>query len=282
VSNTESERSISLSGAEREFATRLAENPMDLFQGKSIGWLEDFIRITVGGGSGGASDGSGSNGVSAAYYVPGDLKVVINDLTAEPDEYVYEDDSGQWLYCNGAAVSQTTYADLYAAVGVNAFGTDSGGNFFLPDPRGRALFFTGTNTAADLGDNDGVAEASRTAKHSHTNGVTASIGSLAATAGTLATSAHSITDLGHSHSITAIQGVNPSPTTGATGFTGGDRSDVAIGGTNSNTTGISIAAHTISGTPALSGSPAVGGTIGTRTPVDTPAHLFIGSLLVRF
>jgi microcystin-dependent protein len=275
VSSSEPEN-LNLSGAERDLATRLAENPMDLFQGKSLGWLEDFIRITVDS----SSSGSGGNG---AVLPVGFSAVIQKDLTAETAEYVYTDlDGGRWLYCNGVAVSQTTYSDLYAFYGANAFGTDSGGNFFLPDARGRSLFLTGTNVAAELGDSDGVAEASRTAKHSHTNGVTASIGSLAATAGTLATSAHSITDLGHSHSITAIQGVNPSPTTGATGFTGGDRSDVAIGGTNSNTTGISIAAHTISGTPALSGSPAVGGTIGTGTPVDTPAHLFIGSLLVRF
>jgi microcystin-dependent protein len=263
VSNTESERSISLSGAEREFATRLAENPMDLFQGKSIGWLEDFIRITVGGGSGGASDGSGSNGVSAAYYVPGDLKVVINDLTAEPDEYVYEDDSGQWLYCNGAAVSQTTYADLYAAVGVNAFGTDSGGNFFLPDPRGRALFFTGTNTAADLGDNDGVAEASRTAKHSHTNGATITgapgVGSLA------------VSPSSHSHTGVVTNG---SAFDVDAGVARSIVDDLASGSTA--TTALSIA-----GTPDA-GTLAVGGTIGTGTPVDTPAHLFIGSLLVRF
>jgi microcystin-dependent protein len=262
VSSTEPEK-LNLSGAERDLAARLAENPMDLFQGKSIGWLEDFIRITVG--SGGSTSGTGSSGTSAAYYVPGDIKVTLADLTAQTSEYVFEDDSGQWLYCNGVAVSQTTYADLYAAIGANAYGTDSGGNFFLPDPRGRALFFTGTHTDADLGDNDGVALASRTAKHSHTNGVSASITG-SPDAGTLA-----ITPNPHSH---------PSPSsksfTGAgTSIGGGSTNDV---NTATETTALSITGSPSAGTLGVS----VGGTIGTGTPVDTPAHLFIGSLLVRF
>jgi microcystin-dependent protein len=221
----------------RAIASALSANPMDLIQGQLKGYIEDFIRITVGGGS---SNGSGSSGVSAAYYVPGDVKVTLADLTAQTSEYVFEDESGQWLYCNGVAVSQTTYADLYAAVGANAFGTDSGGNFFLPDPRGRALFFTGTHTDADLGDNDGVALASRTAKHSHTL--------------SLAADSHTHTYLDPLANVVNLQA-------GATpiSFPDGVATD-----------------------PTGSSAPAVSGTVGTGTPVDTPAHLFIGSLLVRF
>jgi microcystin-dependent protein len=261
VSSTEPEKLI-LSGAERELATRLSENPMDLFQGKSIGWLEDFIRITVGGGSGG-TNGSGSSGTSAAYYVPGDLKVVINDLTAQTGEYVYSDDSGQWLYCNGVAVSQTTYADLYATVGANAFGTDSGGNFFLPDPRGRALFFTGTHTNTDLGDSDGVALASRQAKHAHTNGATIT----GTPGGTFASSTH-----------THDSGTYKVPTN--------DTADSGVARAAFTTSGDQDVTGS-SGTPSATASPtagdlAVGGTIGTGTTGDAPAHLFIGSLLVRF
>lgn len=40
----------------------------------------------------------------------------------------------------GQQISQTTYANLYSIVGPNAYGTDSGGNFFLPDLRDRAIF----------------------------------------------------------------------------------------------------------------------------------------------
>ena len=41
-----------------------------------------------------------------------------------------------WLLCDGSAYSQTTYADLFAAIGT-AFGA-AGGNFNVPDLRGRA------------------------------------------------------------------------------------------------------------------------------------------------
>jgi microcystin-dependent protein len=257
VSSTEPEKLI-LSVAERELATRLSENPMDLFQGKSIGWLEDFIRITVGNGG-----GSGSGGGNTAVLPVGFSAVIQKDLTAETGEYVYTDsDGGEWLYCNGVAVSQTTYADLYAFYGANAFGTDSGGNFFLPDARGRALFFTGTNAAAELGDSDGVAEASRTAKHSHTNGATITG---APGAGTLAVASHT-----HPTVVTAAA----TTTAVDNGLAKAVIDSLVVGSTGAT-------APAITGAPSA-GTLAVGGTIGTGTPVDTPAHLFIGSLLVRF
>jgi microcystin-dependent protein len=235
-----------LSPEQRVLAQRLSDNPLDLFQGKTVGWLEDFIRITVGDGS---RSGSGSSGVSAAYYVPGDVKVTLADLTAQTSEYVFEDDSGRWLYCNGVAVSQTTYADLYAAIGPNAYGTDSGGNFFLPDPRGRALFFTGTNADADLGDNDGTALADRGAKHIHTAEVTGAPG------GTFASSTHT-------HDITTSPEL------------------VEVGAVN-------VADHAVytSSAPSATASPTLGtldASVGSGGSTDAPSHLFIGSLLVRF
>ena len=51
-----------------------------------------------------------------------------------------------WLLCDGSQVSQATYAALYAVVGANAFGTDSGGNFFLPDLKGRTVIGVGVGT----------------------------------------------------------------------------------------------------------------------------------------
>jgi microcystin-dependent protein len=191
--------------------------------------------------------------------------VIQKDLTAETAEYVYTDvDGGRWLYCNGVAVSQTTYADLYAFYGADAFGTDSGGNFFLPDARGRSLFLTGTHTNTELGDSDGVAVASRQAKHAHTNGATITG---APGAGTLAVASHT-------HALTGDVVAAPNA-----------RADIPAGGT------INVGGGSLSATgataPAITGAPnagdlAVGGTIGTGTSGDAPAHLFIGSLLVRF
>lgn len=45
-----------------------------------------------------------------------------------------------WLFCDGLAISRTTYAGLFAAIGT-AFGAGDGATTFnLPDARGRACF----------------------------------------------------------------------------------------------------------------------------------------------
>lgn len=50
-----------------------------------------------------------------------------------------------WMICNGAAISRTTYAALFAAIGT-AFGAGDGSTTFnLPDPREAALVGAGTN-----------------------------------------------------------------------------------------------------------------------------------------
>ena len=41
-----------------------------------------------------------------------------------------------WLECNGASVSRSTYADLFAAIGTT-YGSTNGSSFNLPDMRGR-------------------------------------------------------------------------------------------------------------------------------------------------
>lgn len=45
---------------------------------------------------------------------------------------------GGWLLCDGSAVSRTTYAALFAAIGTQ-YGSTSGSNFKVPDLRGRTL-----------------------------------------------------------------------------------------------------------------------------------------------
>jgi len=74
-----------------------------------------------------------------------------------------------WLACDGAAISRTTYAELYAAIGTT-FGVGDGSTTFnLPDLRGRAPVGRGSNVAVDtLGKSDGVAEANRRPQHQHT------------------------------------------------------------------------------------------------------------------
>ena len=81
-----------------------------------------------------------------------------------------------WLICDGAEVSQTTFAALYAAIG-NAFNdSPAGGNFNIPDGRGRALIGVGTGPggltpramAAEVGEENHVLTEAELATHVHT------------------------------------------------------------------------------------------------------------------
>ena len=51
-----------------------------------------------------------------------------------------------WLECNGAAVSRTTYADLFAVIGMTYGSGDGSTTFNLPDFRGRASVGQGTGS----------------------------------------------------------------------------------------------------------------------------------------
>ena len=104
-----------------------------------------------------------------------------------------------WLLCHGQAVSRTTYADLFAAIGT-AYGVGDGSTTFgLPDLRGRVV--------AGKDDMGGIVAGRLTATGSGITGAT-----LGATGGTEAhtlTSAqmpthnHAVTDPGHQHSVQA-------------------------------------------------------------------------------
>lgn len=68
-----------------------------------------------------------------------------------------------WLYCDGSAVSRTTYADLFATIGTT-YGSGNGfTTFHLPDFRGR--FLRGADNAAGIDPN----AATRTAMNSGGN-----------------------------------------------------------------------------------------------------------------
>ncbi len=73
-----------------------------------------------------------------------------------------------WLLCDGASLDRTTYAALFAVIGVT-YGSVDGTHFTLPDFRGRMPVGKGTNALVNaLGNNEGVAEANRRPKHRHT------------------------------------------------------------------------------------------------------------------
>lgn len=95
-----------------------------------------------------------------------------------------------WLNCDGAAVSRTTYAALYNAIGTT-FGAGNGSTTFnLPDGRGRATIGVGTGSGltsrtlgAAVGEETHALSTAELASHSH------------------AQSAHGHTDTGHTHNI---------------------------------------------------------------------------------
>ncbi len=86
-----------------------------------------------------------------------------------------------WLLCNGSAVSRTTYADLFSAIGTAwGYGNNST-TFNLPDLRGRFLrgrangssndpdrsSRTAINTGGNTGDNVGSLQADELKSHNH-------------------------------------------------------------------------------------------------------------------
>lgn len=103
-----------------------------------------------------------------------------------------------WLLCDGSAVSRTTYATLFGAIGINFGGGDGIATFNLPDLRGR--FVRGADHGAGRDPN----AATRTA--SAPMGPTGdSVGTVEADA--FASHQHPLTDPGHSHSAPTTNGI---------------------------------------------------------------------------
>jgi len=111
------------------------------------------------------------------------------------------------LDCDGAAVSETTYAALFAVVAYS-FGNPGGGNFNLPDLRGRVP--VGAGAGASL-----TPRAQGDAGGEETHVLTAD---------EMPSHAHSV----HAHGVPVIGGLEnlpvstPAVTDGATGYSGGD------------------------------------------------------------
>lgn len=101
-----------------------------------------------------------------------------------------------WLVCDGTAVSRTTYANLFAIIGVAHGVGDGTTTFNLPDTQGRATIGTGAGsglTVRALGDKVGaethVLDVTQIPAHTHSLTVYADTGSAAVGDGGGATSA---------------------------------------------------------------------------------------------
>ena len=79
------------------------------------------------------------NAVASASVFVGDIKASLQTAN-----------HGNWLLCDGSAVSRTTYADLFALIG-DGFGSGDGSTTFnLPDYRGKFLRGLGGDSEADI------------------------------------------------------------------------------------------------------------------------------------
>jgi len=107
-----------------------------------------------------------------------------------------------WLVCNGASVSTSTYADLFAVIGYGFGG--GGANFDLPDLRGRTI--VGVGTGAGLSARALAAEVGAETLPEHTHIINDSAGG----------HTHGITDPGHTHNTGAANATNTSTGGGGT------------------------------------------------------------------
>jgi microcystin-dependent protein/cytoskeletal protein CcmA (bactofilin family) len=124
--------------------------------------------------------------------------------------------AGGWLFCNGAAINRTTYANLFAVIGTTYGVGDGSTTFNVPDLRSRVPIGTGTGTGLST-----YALGATGGEESHT-----------LTVAEMPAHSHNITDPGHSHS-----GV---PNQASTALNGANNSTNNGGNTGAVTTGITI------------------------------------------
>jgi len=112
------------------------------------------------------TDGSGVLTWQAVQGVPSG-SVFTHASTTLPSGY---------LECNGAAVSRTTYAALFSAIGTT-WGSTSGSNFKVPDLRGEFIRGFDNGRSVDSGRSFASSQGSQYAQHNHSASATSSAGS---------------------------------------------------------------------------------------------------------
>lgn len=173
----------------------------------------------------------------------------------------------EWLECNGAAVSRSTYASLFAVIGTTFGSGDGSTTFNVPDLRGRTPFgFTSADTDFDtVGKTGGAKTVALTTgelpAHDHSSAGSHSHGGSSGSGG--GSHSHSGTTGSHSHSHTASSAGShthsySTPSYAYTTFSGAN-SDVNVpqtsgttGSSGSHTHGTDSQSHTHSFTTGSS------------------------------
>jgi microcystin-dependent protein len=124
------------------------------------------------------------------------------------------------LFCDGSAVSRTTYAALFAKIGTQHGAGDGATTFNVPDYRG--MFLRGFDAGRGVDTGRAFASFQDDEIESHGHGVT-------------------INDPGHIHTLPGNT-IRPGP-----GIGGGSTQEYAGGATNAATTGITASANNTGG-----------------------------------
>lgn len=134
-----------------------------------------------------------------------------------------------WLECNGSAISRTTYANLFAAIGT-LYGVGNGTTTFnLPDLRGEFVRGWDNGRSADPGRTMGSNQVAANNPHTH-----------AATA-TNPAHTHAVNDTGHNHTLTDPTHTHAGQVGTGTGSGVAGGSGVTQGGIAAAATGVTIA-----------------------------------------
>lgn len=151
-----------------------------------------------------------------------------------------------WFRANGAAVSRTVYAALFAKIGTTYGAGDGVSTFNLPDPRGKFIRVLDDGRGIDVGRVLGSSQADEIRSHSHT-GSSGAAGGHGHTGSSGAAGNHSHTassDSQGAHAHTVKEGsTNPSMTGGELLASGDDVTQVA--GSTSTTSTDGAHAHNI-------------------------------------
>jgi microcystin-dependent protein len=151
-----------------------------------------------------------------------------------------------WFRANGAAVSRTVYAALFAKIGTTYGAGDGVSTFNLPDPRGKFIRVLDDGRGIDVGRVLGSSQADEIRSHSHT-GSSGAAGGHGHTGSSGAAGNHTHTassDSQGAHAHTVKEGsTNPSMTGGELLASGDDVTQVA--GSTSTTSTDGAHAHNI-------------------------------------
>ena len=148
-----------------------------------------------------------------------------------------------YLECNGAAVNKSTYADLFAVIGITYGGTNASSTFNLPYLRGEFIRGFDNGRGVDSGRSIASSQSSQNQSHTHSGSATSTV-----------------TDPGHRHT-TKGHGTQDDGGGNLTGSTSGSSSSSSM---FDNTTGISV-----------STSVTVGSEGGSETRVRNVAMMYI-------